>query len=209
MKCRQALAVTVMCMLAVSLIPASPASSLDQAEKFAKIRAGMFKEELSLDNEQAAAIEKICHETFLQMQETAEGMDPVKDSEVMVEQLLMLLQRRNSGLHKVLTKDQLALYQEHKAERVAELATEVLMMQLGLSESQTGQVHKINLKAFETIQGYAPVLEDGSKTKKRRADKSVKTVLLSRDESFKGIFSKDQWEAYENYKDALDELYGE
>lgn len=209
MKCRQALAVTVMCMLAVSLIPASPANSLDQAEKFAKIRAGMFKEELSLDNEQAAAIEKICHETFLQMQETAEGMDPVKDSEAMVDQLLMLLQRRNSGLQKVLTKDQLALYQEHKAERVAELATEVLIMQLGLSESQTGQVHKINLKAFETIQGYAPVLKDGSKTKKRRADKSAKTILQSRDESFKGIFSKDQWEAYENYKDALDELYGE
>jgi hypothetical protein len=82
-------------------------------------------------------------------------------------------------------------------------------MQLSLSESQTGQVHDINLQAFETIQGYAPVLEDGSKTKKRRADKSVKTVLKSRDDAFKGIFSSDQWKAYEDYKDAIDELYGE
>ena len=77
MKCRQALAVTVMYMLAVSLIPASPASSLDQAEKFAKIRAGMFKEELSLVNERSAALDKICLEKFLEMQESSEGMDPV------------------------------------------------------------------------------------------------------------------------------------
>lgn len=209
MKSRQAIMAGVLCMLAVSLMPASPARSLDQAEKFAKIRSGMFKEELSLNNEQAAAIEKICHEAFLQMQEIAEGLDPVKDSQAMVQQLLNLLQRRNADLQKVLTAGQLTLYQEHKTERLAELVTEVLMMQLSLSESQAGQVHDTNLKTFESIQGYMPVLEDGSKTKKRRADKSVKTLLQSRDETFKGIFSTEQWNAYENYKDAIDELYGE
>lgn len=209
MKSRQAIMAGVLCMLAVSLIPTSPASSLDQAEKFANIRAGMFKEELSLNNEQAAAIEKICHEAFLQMQEISAGLDPVKDSQAMVQQLLNLLQRRNADLQKVLTAGQLTLYQEHKPERLAELVTEVLMMQLSLSESQAGQVHDTNLKTFESIQGYMPVLEDGSKTKKRRADKSVKTLLQSRDETFKGIFSTEQWNAYENYKDAIDELYGE
>jgi len=209
MKCRQALAITMLCMIAVSLFPVSPARSLDKSEKFARIRAGMFKGELSLDNEQTAAMEKICHEAFLQMQETAAGMDPLKESKAMVQQLLMLLQRRNAGLQTLLKEDQLALYQEHKTERSAELITEVLMMQLDLSETQTGQVHEVNLKAFETIQGYKPVLEDGSKTKKRRAGQSVKTVLQSRDKAFREIFSDQQWNVYEAYREALDGLYGE
>jgi len=208
MKYRLALALTVVCVMAFSLIPASPASSLDQAEKFARIRAGMFKDELSLNNGQAAAMEKLCHETFLQMQETAAGMDPAKESEAMVQQLLMLQQLRNAELQKLLKEDQLALYQEHKTERYAELVTEVLMMQLSLSEAQTGQVHDINLKAYETIQGYMPVLEDGSKTKKRRAGKSIQTVLQSRDDAFRKIFSDQQWKVYENYKEAVDEMFG-
>jgi inactivated superfamily I helicase len=109
-------------------------------------------------------MEKICHEAFLQMQETAEGMDPEKDGKAMVQQLLNLLQRRNADLQNVLTRDQLALYQEHKMERFAELITEILMMQFSLSESQTGQVHDV---------------------------------------------SADQWKAYEDCKDAIDELYGD
>ncbi len=206
---RGVLAVAALCLLAASLIPASPTLSLDQAEKFARLRAGMFKEELSLNNEQTASMEKICHEAFLQMQETSQGMDATKQSEEMVQQLLMLLQRRNANLQSVLTEDQMALYQEHTTERLAELVTEVLMMQLGLSESQTGEVHDVNLKAFETIQGYTPVIEGGSPTKKRRAGKTVKTVLQSRDKTFKGIFTAQQWKAYESYREAIDGLFGE
>lgn len=209
MKYRTVFAVAALCLLTVSLIPASPARSLDQAEKFARLRAGMFKEELSLNNEQAAALEKICHEAFLQMQETSQGMDATKQSEEMVRQLMVLLQRRNAVLQSVLTEDQLTLYQEHKTERLAELVTEILMMQLNLSESQTSAVHEINLKAFETIRGYEPVIEGGSPTKKRRADKTVKTVLQSRDEAFKGIFTAQQWKAYESYREVIDGLYGE
>ena len=208
MKNRGTLAIGALCLLAVSLTISSPVSSLDQAEKFARIRAGMFKKELSLNNEQAAAIEKICHETFLQMRETSQGMDAAKQSEEMVQQFMMLLQRRNANLQSVLTEEQLALYQDHKTDRLAELVTEVLMMQLSMSEAQTSDVYEVNKKTFETIQGYMPVLQDGSPTKKRRADKSVKTALQSRDEAFKGILSPKQWKDYEAYKEAIDGIYG-
>ena len=202
------LVTALLCILAVSLVPASPARSIDQSEKFARIRADMFKEELSLNNEQRAAIEKVCHETFLQMKEAAAGMDPVKESQAMAQQMVNLLQRRNADLQKVLTADQLALYQEHTTDRYAELITEVLMMQLDLSENQVAPVYDANMKAFETINNLAPVLKDGSKTKKRRAAKSVDTALQSRDEALKEILSSEQWKAYENFKEAIDGLYG-
>jgi hypothetical protein len=198
----------LICILAVSLIPASPARSIDQSEKFARIRADMFQKELSLNNEQRAAIEKVCHEAFLQMKETAAGMDPINESEAMVQQLAMQLQRRNADLQKVLTADQLALYQEHKTDRYAELVTEILMMQLDLSETQISPVYDANMKAFGTIAGLMPVLEDGSKMKKRRAKKSVDTALQSRDDALKEILSSEQWKAYENFKEATDDLYG-
>jgi hypothetical protein len=196
-------------LLALSVIPAAPASSIDMAEKFARIRADMFKKELGLNNEQAAAIEKICHETFLQMQETANGMDPVKEGEAMVQQLLMQLQRRNADLQKVLKEDQLAAYQDNKTVRYAELVTELLMVQLDLSEAQTGQVHEVNLKAFETVAAYMPKAQEGTKKGQRRAGRSIQTVLQSRDEAFREILTDKQWEAYESYKSAIDKMFGE
>ena len=82
------------------------------------------------------------------------------------------------------------------------------MMQLDLSENQVAPVYDANMKAFETINDLAPVLKDGSKTKKRRANQSVNTALQSRDEALKGILSSEQWKAYENFKEAIDDLYG-
>jgi hypothetical protein len=186
----------------------SPSRSIDKAEKFARIRADMFKQELSLHNEQAAAMEKICHEAFLRMKETAAGRDPVKEGEALVQELLMALQKRNADLQHILTPDQLALYQEHSVQRYAELVTEILMMQLDLSESQTGEIHDANIKAFEAIEGYMPKAEGGTKKGQRRANRNILTILQSRDDAFKGILTDRQWEAYEVYREAVDRMFG-
>jgi hypothetical protein len=82
------------------------------------------------------------------------------------------------------------------------------MMQLDLSEKQIGEVHDVNLKAFEAIEGYMPKAEGGTKKGQRRANRNILTILQSRDDAFKGIFTDRQWEAYEVYRDAVDRMFG-
>lgn len=122
----------------------------------------------------------------------------------LAQQVMGIMKQRNAGLQKMLTPDQLKMYEQHNIERMADLQTKIMTEQLDLTEAQIPQVYRINLKETAEMMGDVSKLQDANgKLGKIKAAKSLKGDSKDKDKALKQILSSNQYSIYEKNKEEM------
>jgi hypothetical protein len=115
-----------------------------------------------------------------------------------------IMKERNDALKKVLTPDQLKLYQAHHLQQMAELETKLMTAQLNLTDEQVPQVYAVNLKSTQAIMGDVEKLKESKrKLQKLHSAKALKSDSGEKDKELKKILSADQFSKYEKNKEEM------
>lgn len=121
----------------------------------------------------------------------------------LTQQVMSIMNTRNEGLESMLTQDQKKIYEEHKAEQLAELQTKMMISQLNLNDQQIPQVYQINLESIrEMLENVSDAKEATRKMEKVRTARSIKSDSKDKDKQLKKILSPDQFNKYEQSKEA-------
>jgi hypothetical protein len=179
-----------------------------QAEKVDKI-AQVMTDSLAYLNltdqqkTQATGFNKTAATALGQLAQKAKA-DTSLHGKALAKQVMGIMKQRNDALKKILTPDQTKLYQQHQVQQIAELRTQMMKAQLGLTEAQVPQVYKVNLKSTqEMMADMAKLKSAGGKLKKAKAAKGMKSDAGDADKEMKKILTPDQYTKYEKNKEEM------
>jgi hypothetical protein len=151
----------------------------------------------------AQALNTTAATSLVQIAQKAKADTSFKGKAV-AQQVMGIMKQRNAGLTKMLTPDQLKLFEEHRLQQMAELQTKMMTAQLDLTDAQVPQVYAINLESTrEMMEGMEKVQDSKRKLQKARAAKSIKSDSKDKDKELKKILSQDQYAKYEKNKEAM------
>ncbi len=141
--------------------------------------------------------------SLLQLAQKAKA-DTTLKGKALAQQVMGIMKQRNASLQKLLTPDQMKLFNQHKMQQAAEIKTKMMTTQLDLTDQQVPQVYQLNLKLLsEMAQGKEKLDDSKRKLQKARAAKSMKSDMGDVDKEFKKILSPEQYEKYEKNKEAM------
>jgi len=122
----------------------------------------------------------------------------------LVQQVLAVMKKRNTGLSKILSPNQMDAFQVHRVEQLADLQTRMMIVQLDLTDDQIPQVYDLNLAEAGNMVGDVENIQSSkNKWQKAKAGKALKSDMKDKDKAMKELLSPNQYALYEQNKAAM------
>jgi hypothetical protein len=149
------------------------------------------------------ALNKTAAQSLIQLAQKAKT-DTTFKGKPLLQQVMGVMKKRNTGLSKVLSPNQLDAFQVHRIEQMADLQTRMMIVQLDLTDDQIPQVYDLNLAEAGNMIGDVENIQDSkNKWQKAKAGKTLKKDIKDKDEAMKQILSPNQYTVYEQNKAAI------
>jgi hypothetical protein len=178
---------------------AQDAAQKSQITAVAKVMTDTMTRQLSLTEKQAGSVQGLNETAVTQLLQLAQkkAVDSTMKGGVLAKQVIGIMKQRDAALQKLLTPDQLKIYEQLKLERWTDLQTEMMRTQLDLTDAQVPQVYRINYKYIPILMADVQKIQGNDrKLKKARAAKSAQADSAEKDKELKAIFSVAQYEVY-------------
>lgn len=152
---------------------------------------------------QAFQINKSAATSLLHLEHISMQDSSINEREF-IQQVIMIHKERNQSLLKILTGEQQELFVDHRAERLAELQTHIMISSLHLTEEQIPEVYRINLsKADEILRNADELKNSRSRTERMNVARSLRTNMKEKDSELKVILSNDQYSEYQRSREII------
>ncbi len=201
--------------LLLSMVSCTFLNAAAQIEITAKIAQSLtdgLVKELHLSAEQETSVSVINNssaDALMQLLQKKKNESDF-DKKDFIKQTVNIIKNRDEELKKVFTPDQIKLYQEHKIQRLAELQTKLMTMQLDLDDEQIPIVQQINFEAAQEMMEDAEKLQTAKRRmQKMRAGRELKSDSKDRDKALKKVLTEDQYKRYEENKEQMKEMMKE
>lgn len=203
--------ILLMMVIIAPALSALHAQSTGAADKLAKVMTDSLAY-LSLTPEQTTDAMRLNTTAATALVQTAQKAktDTSFKGKALAQQVMGIMKQRNAGIKKMLTTDQMRLFQQHQLAQMADFQTKMMTAQLDLTDEQVPQVYQINLKATGEMMGNAAKAKEAKgKLGKAKAGKAMKADSKDKDEALKKILSPDQYSKYQANKEAQQEAIKE
>jgi Spy/CpxP family protein refolding chaperone len=181
-------------------------------QKLASRQTAKMKTDLNLTADQVQQVSQINASEIQSMLPLFSQYKASGDKQGFVKGALAISKARDARLQQVLSAPQWQAYESKKPERTSELMTQMMALQLNLTDPQISQVEQINLTFAQDLQGemgsgWNP--QGKSLRDKLRMVKDVRTAQQERDQSLRSVLTPEQFGTYQSHEEEMQAIMKE